>query len=58
MGDFKVIETQEQLEAVLGERLKREKEQEEKIMAEKARLEELLKSDKELQDRQKQLGTN
>ena len=40
------------------ERLKREKEQEEKIMAEKARLEELLKSDKELQDRQKQLGTN
>ena len=40
------------------ERLKREKEQEEKIMAEKARLEELLKSDKELQDRQKQLGNN
>ena len=26
MGDFKVIETQEQLEAVLGERLKRERE--------------------------------
>ena len=40
------------------ERLKREKEQEERIMAEKARLEELLNSDKELQDRQKQLGTN
>ena len=40
------------------ERLKREKEQEEKIMAEKARLEELLNLDKELQDRQKQLGTN
>ena len=40
------------------ERLKREKEQEERITAEKARLEELLNSDKELQDRQKQLGTN
>ena len=40
------------------ERLKREKEQEERIMAEKARLEELLNSDKKLQDRQKQLGTN
>ena len=40
------------------ERLKREKEQEEKMLEEKARLEELLQSDKELQDRQKQLGNN
>ena len=42
------------------ERLKREKEQEEKIMAEKAKLEEFVKSEAEkaLEERQKQLGNN
>ena len=42
------------------ERLKREKEQEEKIMAEKAKLEEFVRSEaeKSLEERQKQLGNN
>lgn len=42
------------------ERLKREKEQEEKIMAEKAKLEEFVRSEAEkaLEERQKQLGNN